>query len=630
MAESPPHPEFPDVDAGDGFDDAAASSGLRLDLWKRLFGYALAYKRDLALLAGVAVATAAVEATYPLIAKAVVDDVEANGAAADFALWGSVYLGCNLAMALAVAALIWFSGKIEAHASHDIRSAAFANLQRLSFSYYDHRPAGWLMARLTTDCARLTDILAWAFLDVVWGFTMMLGIAVAMLVMHWQLALVAFAIVPVVGWVSAKFRKRILASARQVLSTNSRITSAYNESIMGVLTSKVFVREAANARDFGKLTAAMHRASVRNLLLAAVYVPIVVLLAAVASNMVLWAGGTALNAGAIGIGTLIAFMMLTRHFFDPVETIGHWFAEMQMAQAAAERVLSVIDAAPEVRDSASVRQALAAGAARPRSPGIAADGGAERIARVELRGVDFAYEGAKPVLSGIDLVANMDETIAIVGPTGGGKTTLVNIICRFYEPTTGEVLIDGVDYRERGLHWLQSNLGVVLQNAHVFSGTVRDNIRYGRLGASDEEIEWCAKLAGAHDFIAGMENGYDTEVGEGGGRLSAGQKQLVSFARALVAEPQILVMDEATSSVDAETELKIQQGLKFVLKGRISFVIAHRLSTIRRATRIVVLDGGRIVESGDHDRLLAADGHYAALHRQQSLAEASRAWPQTS
>ena len=202
----------------------------------------------------------------------------------------------------------------------------------------------------------------------------------------------------------------------------------------------------------------------------------------------------------------------------------------------------------------------------------------------------------------------------------------MNVICRFYEPTAGQVLIDGIDYRNRSLHWLQSNLGMVLQNAHVFSGSIRQNIRYGRLDASDQEVEWCAKLAGAHDFIEEMENGYDTEVGEGGGRLSAGQKQLVSFARAILAEPQILVMDEATSSVDTETELKIQQGLKFVLQGRISFVIAHRLSTIRNANRVVVVDAGRIVESGSHMELMAADGHYANLYRQQSLADATRTW----
>ena len=616
-----------DVDTGDGFDDAGAADGLQLDLWKRLLGYAFVYKKELAALLGVAFATALVEPVYPLLAKWVVDDVEANGLDASFAWWGGLYLVCNLAMAAAITGLIAFSGKIQAFTSHDIRRQAFANLQRLSFSYYDRRSSGWLLARLTADCNRLTDILAWALLDVVWSATTMLGFAVAMFVLNWRLALVALAVMPIVAWVSAKFRKRILTTARLVRSTNSRITGAYNESIMGVLTSKAFVREQANARDFGQLTRAMYRVSVRNLLLAAVYLPLVLLLASLATNMALATGGSMLLAGTLGVGTLIAFMMFVRHFFEPVETIGHWFAEMQMAQAAAERVLSLIDATPEIRDSEAVLAAIAAERERPSGPRTAIDGGPVRITEIELRDVGFAYQGSNPVLSDINLRVGMDETIAIVGPTGGGKSTLVNIICRFYEPTAGQVLMDGVDYRSRSLHWLQSNLGMVLQNAHVFSGSVRENIRYGRLTASDEEVQWCAKLAGAHDFIMEMERGYDTEVGEGGGRLSAGQKQLVSFARAILAEPQILVMDEATSSVDTETERKIQQGLKFVLQGRISFVIAHRLSTIRNATRIVVVDGGRIVETGDHATLLAANGHYAALHRQQSLNEAVRQWP---
>ena len=608
-----------DVDFGDGFDHA--SRGLRLGLWKRLVGYVFVYKRDVAALLAVSFATALLEALYPLIAKWVVDDVEANGADAAFAWWACLHLACNIAMAAAVAGLVALSGKLQAFTSHDIRREAFANLQRLSFSYYDRRPTGWLMARLTADCNRLTDILAWALLDLVWSATVMVGIAGAMFVLNWRLALVTLLVMPFVAWLSVKFRKRILASARLVRSTNSRITGAYNESIMGVLTSKAFVREQANARDFGKLTRTMYRASVRNLVLAAVYLPLVLLVAGLATNLTLVAGGSMLLAGALGVGTLIAFMMFVRHFFEPVETIGHWFAEMQMAQAAAERVLSLIDAEPEIRDSRQVRAALATA-----RRGTAIDGGPARIRRIELRGVGFAYRGAKPVLRDIDLTAGVDETIAIVGPTGGGKSTLVNIICRFYEPTAGQVLIDGVDYRSRSLHWLQSNLGVVLQNAHVFSGTVRDNIRYGRLSASDEEVQWCAKLAGAHDFIAEMERGYDTEVGEGGGRLSAGQKQLISFARAILAEPQILVMDEATSSVDTETERKIQRGLQFVLRGRISFVIAHRLSTIRNATRIVVIEGGRIAETGDHANLLAADGRYAALYRQQSLDESTRRW----
>ena len=611
----------------DGFDEQASAAGLQLHLWRRLFRYTLAYPKELSVVAVAGVCTALMEAAFPLLTKWVVDDVQQNGADAAIALWGVLYLVCASVLAVSVAAFVWGAGKVHAFTSHDIRREAFANLQRLSFSYYDYRPTGWLMARLTSDCSRLTDILAWAFLDVIWGVTMMLGIAVAMLVMNWQLAFLAMAILPFVAWVSAKFRRRILGTARLVRATNSRITGSYNESIMGVTTSKAFVREDANARDFRQLTGTMYSASVRNMLLAAVFLPIVLILSAVAVHLALVRGGSLLLAGTVGAGTLIAFMMLVREFFNPVMELGQWFAEMQMAQAAAERVLSLVDAKPDIADSASVRRQLAAHSEAQSRDGVAEDGGAVRIGEIELRDVSFAYDPEKPVLANVNLKAKMGEAIAVVGPTGGGKSTLVNLICRFYEPTAGQVLIDGVDYRERGLHWLQSNLGMVLQNAHVFSGSIRENIRYGRLAATDQEVEWCAKLAGAHDFIDDMEDGYDTEVGEGGGRLSAGQKQLVSFARAILAEPQILVMDEATSSVDTETELKIQQGLKFVLQGRISFVIAHRLSTIRNASRIVVIDGGRVVETGTHLELMASGGHYAKLYRQQSLAEAThRQW----
>ena len=610
----------------DGFDEQAAAEGMQTQLWKRLFRYVLAYPFELAVVASSSIVVAITEAGYPLITKWVVDDVQRHGAEASFGLWIALYALCTALMAASVSAFVWGAGKVHAYTSHDIRARAFENLQRLSFSYYDYRPTGWLLARLTADCNRLTDILAWAFLDVIWGITMTVGIALVMLVMHWQLALLVMAILPFVAWVSAKFRKRILGSARLVRRTNSRITGTYNESIMGVVTSKAFVREDANARDFAQLTETMYRASVRNMILAAVYMPLVVILAAVAVNLALGVGGGYMLLGALGAGTLIAFMMLAREFFNPITELASWFAEMQMAQAAAERVLSLIDAKPEIEDSEAVRAKLAEYANAPRPSDVAADGGAARIGELRLADVSFAYDPEKPILKHIDLVAKMGDTIAIVGPTGGGKSTLVNVVCRFYEPTAGQVLIDGVDYRERSLHWLQSNLGMVLQNAHVFSGSIRENIRYGRLEATDQEVEWCAKLAGAHDFILDMENGYDTEVGEAGGRLSAGQKQLVSFARAILAEPQILVMDEATSSVDTETELKIQQGLKFVLQGRISFVIAHRLSTIRNATRIVVVDEGRIVETGDHAELIAQGGHYAALYRQQSLDEATQEW----
>ena len=537
----------------------------------------------------------------------------------------TAYIACTTVLSLSVGCFIWAGGKIRTHISHDIRRDGFENLQRLSFSFYDHRPVGWLMARMTSDCERLANILAWAFLDIIWGITLMLGIAVAMLVMNVKLALLALAVIPFLGWVSARFQKRMLRSAREVRRTNSRITGTYNESIMGVLTSKAFVRESENLNDFKKLTGKMYDASVENMIQAALYVPIIVTLASLSVGLTLAVGGFDLLHGVISVGTLVAFMAYARNFFDPIEQLGRWFAEMQMAQASAERIISLIDAVPAIRDSDDVIEATAMQRDLPARQSIGEDGGPARIERIELKDVCFDYGNGRRVLDHINLTASRGETIAIVGATGGGKSTLVNVVCRFYEPTRGAVLIDGIDYRKRSLHWLQSNLGIVLQNAHVFSGSILENIRYGRLDATDAQVHDAARLAGAHEFITELAQGYVTDVGEGGGRLSAGQRQLVSFARAILADPQILVMDEATSSVDTDTEQRIQRGMANVLAGRISFVIAHRLSTIRNATRIVVIEHGRIVEHGSHDALVALRGRYFDLYRQQSLSESTRA-----
>jgi ATP-binding cassette subfamily B protein len=589
----------------DGFDELALATHPRLGLWRKLFAYALPYRADLLRLSFFAFCTACIEVAFPLITKAVVDEVGAHGADSRLLPYAAAYLTCTAVLAASVRGFIRAGGKIRTYVSHDIRRAAFENVQRLTFEFFDHRPVGWLMARMTSDCDRLSNILTWAFLDTIWGLSMMTGIAAAMLVMNIKLALLVLAIMPVLAWVSSKFQKRILKSAREVRRTNSRITAAYNEGIMGVLTSKAFVRENDNLGEYRTLTGRMYGASVQNLTQAATYVPIVLTLASLATGLTLAVGGFDLLGGVMSAGTLVAFMAYARTFFDPVEQLGRWFAEMQMAQASAERILSLIEAEPAIKDTGEA----------------AADGRPARIERLELRDVWFGYDPARPVLRGVTLDAARGETIAIVGPTGGGKSTLVNLICRFYEPTSGQVLLDGVDYRKRSLEWLQSSIGVVLQDAHVFSGSILENIRFGRLEARDDEVVEAARLAGAHDFIVGLEHGYATEAGEGGNRLSAGQKQLVSFARAILADPQILVMDEATSSVDTETEQRIQQGLAQVLGGRIAFVIAHRLSTIRNATRIVVIEDGRVAESGTHPELMAARGHYFDLYRQQSLQE---------
>ena len=619
---------YDDENYNDGFDEEALASHINTDLWKKLFAYARRYPTELKWLAGFAFSTASMEVAYPLLTKGVVDAVDTHlkgGPEPELWVWGVAYFICTLIICLSIGGFIWMAGKIRTHIAHDIRKDGFANLQRLSFSFYDYRPVGWLMARMTSDSERLSNILAWGFLDLVWGFTMMLGIAIAMFVMDWRLALVVFSILPVLAWISARFQRRILKSARMVRSTNSRITGSFNEAIMGVLTSKSFVREDANQEEFSELTNRMNKASVTNLTHAAVYLPIVITLASLATGLALAVGGMSMIAGTMAVSTLIAFMAYTRHFFDPIEQLGHWFAEMQMAQASAERIISLIEAEPAIKDSADVLAAMSVQAGRA-DPGtqFAIDGGAALIESLTLKNMSFAYDPAKPVLDNINLTVHRGETIAIVGPTGGGKSTLVNIICRFYEPTAGQVLIDGLDYRNRSLHWLQSNIGMVLQNAHVFSGSILENIRYGRLDATDEEVKEAAKIAGADEFITAFPKGYASDAGESDSRLSAGQKQLVSFARAVLADPQILVMDEATSSVDTETEQRIQQGMQRILAGRIAFVIAHRLSTIRGADRIIVIEDGRMTEQGSHQELMAARGHYFDLYRQQSLQESSR------
>ena len=612
---------FDDENFGDEFADAEGSVNLRI--WRQLLTYALAYPRDLSVLAACAIVVALCEISFPLVTKDVVDGVFLSGEDYPLAQTGWLYFALCVALGGAVLGFIWFGGKLRAHISHDIRQEGFKNLQRLPFEYYDFRPVGWLMARMTSDCERLSNILAWGILDLFWSLTIMLGVIIAMLIMEWRLALLILTTIPALMLISQYFQKRILKSARLVRKTNSRITGSYNENIMGVLTSKVFVKEADNLRRFGGLTDTMHGASIQNAVQAAVYLPIVITLGSLATGLALVMGGIESLWGWITTGTLIAFLTYTRHFFEPIEQLAYWFAELQMAQASAERILSLINEVPSIKDSEAVQARLAQAPAA----NLAADGGQLDIQRVTFDQVSFRYATGLPVLKNIDLSLNRGQSLAIVGATGGGKTTLVNLLARFYEPTSGRILIDGVDYRERSLHFLQSNLGVVLQNSHIFAGTVRDNIRYGKLSASDQEIHAAAKSAGAADMIAQLEAGYDTLIEEGGTSLSSGQKQLIAFARALLRDPQILIMDEATSSVDTLTEQRIEIGLRALLKDRISVIIAHRLSTIRNADQICVLDQGEIIEMGSHEALIQQKGKYFQLFMQQSL---SNLWEQTT
>ena len=543
---------------------------------------------------------------FTYLSKQIVDEGILAGDRAALTRIVTTYGLLIVVSAVGVFGFIYLVGVLGQRIRYDLRKKMFDNLQQLSFSYFDRTPVGWIMSRVTSDSVRIADLITWGLLDVTWAVTSIITAVYFMLRINWRLALMVFAIIPVLVVVAALFKKKIIVEYRLVRKINSKITGAYNENISGVRVVKALCREEENLREFGELSGEMYRASYRAAWLSALFLPIVQLISALALGSVAWYGGLQAQVGSMTIGGIGAFVSYITFMLWPVQDLARVYAEMQHAIASAERVFSLIDSVPEVTDQ----------------PG-AIDPGTIR-GDIEFDQVDFYYEEDKPVLHDFTLKVGRGETIALVGPTGGGKSTIVNLVCRFYEPQAGVIRIGGRDYTELSLHAIQSRIGVVLQTPHLFSGTIRENIRYGRLDATDEEIEEAARLAGAHGFIVTLEKGYDEEVGEGGVLLSVGQKQLVSLARAILAQPEIFVMDEATSSVDTLTEALIQKGMEALMEDRTSFVIAHRLSTIKRAGRILFIDDGRIVEMGSHAELLRTKGRYYRLYVQQFRQELQR------
>lgn len=588
------------------YEEAEALPPRRLDLglWKRILVHAKPYRRDLGLLAAFGVVVAAIESTTPYLTGLIMNEATSpTGQSSRVGAFAALYLVLMLIVAGCVYAFIVMAGRAVTGTTHDLRKASFAHLQSLSFSFYDTKATGWLMARLTSDAQRLAQILPWFLLDLVWGTTLLVTMSVIMLMINPVLALVVMSIVPPLVIVSWYFQGRLIRTQREVRKANSRITASFNEGIVGVRTTQALVREAENLSEFQEQTQTMYQFSVRNSLQSAVYMPIVVSLGSLATGLALWKGGVQ-HLGGLPLGELVMFMQFAALFSAPIQEIAARFTELQGAQASAERIQELLDVEPEIKDSAAVREI------------VASELPAE-VEVVEFRHVSFHYKPEEPILDDFSLKVEPGTSVALVGATGSGKTTIISLLARFYEPTSGEILVDGVDYRARPLAWWQTRLGTVLQSSHLFSGTIRENIRYGRLEATDEEVEEAARHVGADRVIQGLDRGYETEVGESGARISAGQRQLVALARAVLADPQILILDEATASVDTESERLIQHGIDQLLEGRISFVIAHRLSTIEKVDRILVIDAGRVVEQGSHEDLLARDGAYARLHRNQ-------------
>ncbi|MBN2605539.1 MAG: ABC transporter ATP-binding protein [Bacilli bacterium] len=586
-----------------------------IKVWKKIFAYIKPLKKHFFLGLAAAIVLAIIDTIQPLFSKYAIDEIITNNNLDVLPKFLALYIISMFSIGFMVYLFIIHAGQVQQKLSFALRRKAFSRLQELPFSYYDKTPVGWIMARMTSDSRNLSDILSWGMIDLSWGLLMMIGITVAMLIINLKLALITLLCLPFLIGLSIYFRTRILKAYRKIRKTNSKITGSFNEGIMGAKTTKTLVLEEQNFQDFDRLTSSMKRHSIRAAMFAGLYFPTILFVATITTGFIFYFGGIEVTNGAISIGVLFVFITYIGKFFDPVMQLANILARFQQAQASAERLLSLIEEDPEIFDRPDVIEKYGD------TFHFKKENWEPLIGDVKFDHVTFKYNKGEKVLSDFNLEVKAGESIALVGHTGAGKSTIVNLICRFYEPTEGVIYIDGKDYKDRSVGWLHDNLGYVLQSPHLFSGTILDNIRYGKPDATLEEVIEAAKLVEADEFIKEFTDGYDTEVGEGGARLSVGQKQLISFARALLANPRILILDEATSSVDTKTERAIQRAIETVLKGRTSFVIAHRLSTITSSNRILVLDAGEVIESGTHDELIKLEKHYYKLYTNQFLSK---------
>lgn len=588
---------------------------ISISVWKKVIKMVLKKKKSVVFLIISVIILAFLDIINPLINAAAIEKFFEKKDFTDIYIYIIAFVLLALGYLVVIYGFIKCAGDVEVEIGYEIRSEAFTKLQELPFAYYDKTPAGWIMARLTSDSRKLANILSWGLVDIFWGGFTMFGILIVLFILKWQLALVIVILLPVMFVVSLYFRQKILKEYRGVRKINSKITASYNEGILGAKTTKTLVLEESRNNEFNDLCMNMKRQSIKAIIISSVFFPILILLSYIGVGSILRVGGEMYLNALIDLSILYAFIRFAQFFFDPIAQIGRIIAEFQQAQASAERIMMLIETEPEIKDTEEVIEKYGT-LFEPKR-----ENWEPLIGDVEFCNVSFRYVKEESVLENFNLKVKAGMSVALVGATGSGKSTIINLISRFYEPTSGVIKIDGRDYRERSIGWLHENLGYVLQTPHLFKGSIMENIRYGRLDATDEEVYAAAKAVSAHDFIMEFDEGYNTNVGEGGSKLSVGQRQLISFARAILADPKILILDEATSSIDTETELIIQKVINQLLKGRTSFIVAHRLSTIINADLILVIDNGKIVEQGTHEELLALGKEYYNLYKNQFINE---------
>lgn len=478
---------------------------------------------------------------------------------------------------------------------YDLRADLFRHIQRLSFNFYDKRPAGSVLVRVTNDVNSLQDLFTNGVVNLLIDCVQLLGIVIILLFINWKLGLAVIVTVPIMFFISTTLRVRIRRAWQEVRTKNSRINSHLNESIQGIRVTQAYTQEEENMKFFDYMNFDSKKSWDKASAMNQAFGPLIEITGGFGTLILFWLGASLIQSGELTIGLLIAFSNYVGNFWEPINRLGQMYNQLLVAMASSERIFEFIDEKPNIDDAPNAKKL----------PQIKGD--------IKLDQVVFEYEKGRQALKGINLDVKAGQSIALVGHTGSGKSTIINLLSRFYDITDGKITIDGYDIRKVTVESLRKQIGIVLQDTFIFSGTIRDNIRFGRLDATDEEIEEVAKAVDAHEFIMNMPGGYDTEVEERGNMLSMGQRQLLSFARALLADPRILILDEATASIDTETELKIQDALKVLLKGRTSFIVAHRLSTIRHADLIVVLDHGQIMEEGNHNQLMNMKGTYHGL-----------------
>lgn len=586
--------------------------------WAKMLPFFKPYKKYFAITLGFNLFLAGVDVAVPLFQSYAIDRFILPGkldGLRDFAMvYGLVIVFQTICVYLSVHAAI----TIEMNLGRDLKWAQFEHLQTLSFSYYNTTPVGYIHARVMSDTLRIATMVAWGLVDMFWALIYVVSVFVIMFLLNVRLALTILLIVPCIAVLTVYFQNKILRWNRKVRKLNSQITSAYNEGITGVKTSKSMGIEKENEEAFFRRTCEMQCAASRSAKLNAIYVPAILLFSSAAAAAVLAQGGAMVQDEIMKLGTLSVFISYAVIIFEPIQQLARLLAELISCQANIERVTDLLEQEPNIVDREDVIQKYG-DAFYPKEENW------EKIkGDIVFEDVSFMYpDGKEYVLEHFNLHVPAGMNVAIVGETGAGKSTLVNLMGRFFEPTHGRILIDGVDYRERSQLWLHSQMGYVLQNPHLFSGTVRENIRYGRLSATDAEIEEAARSVSADEVVRKLDKGYESDVGESGGKLSTGEKQLISFARAILADPAVFVLDEATSSIDTQTEQLIQQATARLLKGHTSFIIAHRLSTIRQADLILVVKDGKIIERGTHQELLGEKGYYHELYSRQFEEEAS-------